>query len=167
MSQRRDRHLNVDEFTTINRRRLLGTLGASAALSAAGGLFSRPVWSQAAFGGNPFTLGVASGDPAPDGFVIWTKLAPRPLQRGGGMPTKPVEVDWLVASDEAMKQVVQKGKAVAHPELGHAVHVEIAGLEPARDYFYQFAAGGERSRVGRSRTFPHRHHLWRARDGGL
>lgn len=146
--------LNVDNFVTVNRRHVLRSLGASALLTAGGGLFTQRAWSQPALGGNPFTLGVASGDPAPDGFVIWTKLAPKPLEPGGGMPHKPVEVEWLVASDEGMKQIVQKGKAVAHPELGHAVHVEVAGLEPARDYFYRFVAGGEVSRTGRSRTFP-------------
>ena len=146
--------LNVDNFVTVNRRHVLRSLGASALLTTGGGLFTQRAWSQPALGGNPFTLGVASGDPAPDGFVIWTKLAPKPLEPGGGMPHKPVEVEWLVASDEGMKQIVQKGKAVAHLELGHAVHVEVAGLEPARDYFYRFVAGGEVSRTGRSRTFP-------------
>jgi alkaline phosphatase D len=53
-----------------------------------------------------------------------------------------------------MQRVVREGTAVAHPELGHAVHVEVDGLEPARDYFYQFTVGGERSQVGRSRTLP-------------
>ena len=47
-----------------------------------------------------------------------------------------------------------KGAAIAHPELGHAVHVEVGGLEPARDYFYQFRIGAERSQVGRTRTLP-------------
>lgn len=146
--------LNLDDFATVNRRDVLRALGASALLTAGSGLFSRSVWSQPVFASNPFTLGVASGDPAPDGFVIWTKLAPKPLERGAGMVSKPVEVEWMVAADEALRNVVQKGKAVANPELGHAVHVEVAGLEPAREYFYQFAAGGERSSVGRSRTFP-------------
>ena len=37
----------------------------------------------------PFTLGVASGDPVPDGVVLWTRLAPDPLVPGGGMPGAP------------------------------------------------------------------------------
>ena len=65
-----------------------------------------------------------------------------------------MEVEWAVATDERMRQVVQKGTAIAHPELGHAVHVEVGGLEPGRDYFYQFTIGGERSRTGRARTLP-------------
>jgi alkaline phosphatase D len=99
-------------------------------------------------------LGVASGEPVPDGFVIWTKVAPKPLERGRGMPNRAVEVEWTVATDERMRQVAQKGTVIAHPELGHAVHVEVSGLQPARDYFYQFAIGTEPSRIGRSRTLP-------------
>ena len=34
---------------------------------------------------SPFALGVASGEPTPDGFVLWTRLAPDPVN-GGGMP---------------------------------------------------------------------------------
>ena len=72
---------DVDAFTTINRRALLQTLGASALVTATGGLFARPVWGSPVFSAYPFSLGVASGDPAPDGFVIWTKIAPKPLER--------------------------------------------------------------------------------------
>ena len=146
--------LNVDDFATVNRRRVLQRLGVAGLVTAGSGLFARSVWSQLAFTSNPFSLGVASGDPAPDGFVMWTKIAPKPLERGAGMPKKPVDVEWVVAADEGMRTIVQKGKAIAHPELGHAVHVEVTGLEPARDYFYQFTVGSERSPVGRSRTFP-------------
>ena len=154
MSSRFPKRLNVDDFATMNRRHLLRGLGVAALVTASGGLFSRSVWSQPVFTSNPFALGVASGDPAPDGFVLWTKLAPKPLERGSGMPKKQVEVAWVVAGDERMQKTVQQGKAMAHLELGHAVHVELAGLEPARDYFYQFTVGGERSVVGRARTLP-------------
>lgn len=101
----------------------------------------------------PFQLGVASGEPVPDGFVLWTRLAPEPLI-GGGMPDENVEVTWRVARDEALANVVAQGTAVASPELAHAVHVEVSGLEPDRWYWYQFTAGGEASPVGRTRTAP-------------
>ena len=146
--------LNVDEFCTFNRRALLRGLSASALLTVTSGLLSRSLWGSPVFAAYPFQLGVASGDPAPDGFVIWTKIAPKPLERGGGMPKKAVEVEWSVAVDEQMRQTVREGKAIADPELGHAVHVEVGGLEPARDYFYRFTVGGERSGVGRARTLP-------------
>jgi alkaline phosphatase D len=86
--------------------------------------------------------------------VIWIKIMPRPLERHSGMPRKAVEVAWSVATDERMQQVVQKGTATSHPELGHTVHVEVGGLEPERDYFYQFTIGGERNRTDRARTLP-------------
>ena len=102
---------------------------------------------------NPFSLGVASGDPEPDGVVLWTRLAPQPLQ-GGGMPKIPVAVRWEVAADEKFSRVVQSGKALAMPQLGHSVHVEVKGLKPHRWYFYRFHAGSETSPVGRTRTAP-------------
>jgi alkaline phosphatase D len=146
--------LNVDDFATVNRRAVLRALGVSALLYATGGLFSRSVWSQPVFSGYPFSLGVASGDPSPDGFVIWTKIAPMPLAPRGGMPNRPLEVEWTVASDPQMRKVVQNGKTVAHPEIGHSVHVEVEGLDPSREYFYRFQAGTERSRIGRAKTLP-------------
>jgi alkaline phosphatase D len=146
--------LNVDDFATINRRQLLRRLGVSAVVTAAGGLFARPVCGSPRFAAYPFALGVASGDPHPDGFVIWTKVGPMPLEPDGGMPSQPVDVEWSVGTDERMARIVRKGRAIAHPELGHSVHVEVAGLQPGRDYFYRFQVSGHRSRVGRARTLP-------------
>jgi alkaline phosphatase D len=103
--------------------------------------------------GYPFTLGVASGDPSPDGAVLWTRLAPAPLS-GGGMPRRRIPVDVEVAADERFGQVVQRGQVVARPEAGHSVHVELTGLEPGREYFFRFRAAGELSPVGRTRTAP-------------
>lgn len=102
---------------------------------------------------DPFALGVASGDPSPDGFVLWTRLAPDP-QHGGGMPSQRIKVDWEVAGDEGFRTIVARGEALALPELAHSVHVEVQGLLPRRDYFYRFTAGGERSPRGRARTAP-------------
>jgi alkaline phosphatase D len=101
----------------------------------------------------PFQLGVASGDPAPDGVVIWSRLAPEPLS-GGGMPPEDVRVRWQVATDEGMTHVVREGVATASKEWGHSVHVEVQGLQPNRTYWYRFEAVGEISPVGRTRTAP-------------
>ena len=68
-----------------------------------------------------------------------------------------VSVDWEVASDEHLKTVVAKGSALARPELGHSVHVEVAGLQPGRPYWYRFAIGRERSVAGRAKTLPAAH----------
>ncbi len=106
-----------------------------------------------AFDAPPFALGVASGEPTADGVVLWTRLAPDPLH-GGGMPDDDIEVSWEVARDERMRDVAQRGTALATPLLGHTVHAEVEGLEPARWYWYRFRAGAEVSPIGRTRTLP-------------
>jgi alkaline phosphatase D len=105
-------------------------------------------------GDYPFKLGVASGDPTPDGIVLWTRLAPKPLE-GGGMPQHPLAVQWQIATDERMDRIVQRGAVLAIPELGHSVHVEVDGLEASRWYWYQFKVGNDYSPIGRTRTAPH------------
>lgn len=111
--------------------------------------------SARSFGDDPFTLGVASGDPTADGVVLWTRLAPKPLEEGGGMPPdRSVLVQWQVSTDEHMRRIVRRGSAWAYPELGHSVHVEVEGLQPARWYWYQFTVGREESPIGRTRTGP-------------
>ncbi|MDP2213977.1 alkaline phosphatase [Phenylobacterium sp.] len=136
---------------TLSRRRMLaGGLGALLAPA----LDPRQAQAQPVFADYPFQLGLAAGDPAPDGFVIWTRLAPDPLAVGYGMPARPVPVSWEVAEDEAFTRIAARGETVARPELAHAVHVEVAGLSPARTYHYRFMAGAERSLAGRARTTP-------------
>ncbi|MFD7654251.1 alkaline phosphatase D family protein [Actinosynnema sp. NPDC059797] len=104
----------------------------------------------------PFTLGVASGEPAPDGFVIWTRLAPAPLAADGlgGMAADPVTVEWQVATDNRFTQVVRSGSHTAVREWAHSVHVEVTGLQPGREYHYRFRAAGHISPVGRGVTAP-------------
>ncbi|MCM8537252.1 MAG: alkaline phosphatase D family protein [Lentisphaeraceae bacterium] len=104
---------------------------------------------------NPFSLGVASGDPNHEGMVLWTKLAPKPLQLDYGMPPDVVsEVKWEVATDESMSSIVQSGFETANPHLGHSIHVETTGLKPDHWYFYRFHCGDFISPIGRTRTMP-------------
>ncbi len=103
---------------------------------------------------NPFTLGVASGDPTPTGAVIWTRLAPRPLEPEGGMAGQRTLLDWQVAEDEGFARVVQRGRVTAAPELGYSAHVDVAGLAPDRWYFYRFTMPAGPSPAGRLRTAP-------------
>ena len=138
--------------TSVSRRAFVGA-GLGVAASSA----LRPFAARATdlrFATNPFTLGVASGYPEPNAIVLWTRLAPEPLVPGGGMPSAPVAVDWEIAQDERFAKVVRRGTTYATPDWGHSVHVEATGLEPARDYWYRFTSGGERSAVGRTRTAP-------------
>lgn len=132
-------------------------LAGSASFVAAAWLSNRApgaVMAAPAFASYPFTLGVASGDPAPDGFVLWTRLAPSPREQGGGMTPEPVEIGWQVAEDEAFARIVQQGTATAVPAWAHSVHVEVSGLRSDRWYWYRFKAGGEVSPAGRTRTMP-------------
>src|SRR3954471_2430883 len=83
-------------------RRLLLAYGAALAglplLARRAAVHGRPP----AFASDPFVLGVASGDPQPASVVIWTRVAPRPLDDLGGMRPENVEVRWEVADDEGM-----------------------------------------------------------------
>ena len=112
-----------------------------------------PVLVRPRFAANPFALGVGSGDPAPDGVVLWSRLAPDPLN-GGGMTPEAVSVRWEVASDEGMRTIVKRGTTMARPDLGHSIHVEVDGLRPGAWYWYRFNVGDEASPVGRTRTAP-------------
>ena len=138
---------------TIDRRRFLQGAAGTAALTVVAG--RAPVlWAGApSLPADPFTLGVGSGDPLDDGFVLWTRLAPAPLE-GGGMPDAEVPVAWEVATDDSFAEVVAEGSVVASPAFAHSVHVDVRGLEPDRWYTYRFSAGGFDSPAGRARTTP-------------
>lgn len=137
----------------LDRRRFL--MGASALALFAGLGRSGDLWAAPKFGAYPFSLGVAAGDPAPDGFVLWTRLAPEPLAEHGGMPMLAVPVRWEVAEDAGFRRVVRRGEEIARPELGHSVHAEPQGLKPGRDYWYRLLVeGADASPVGRVRTAP-------------
>lgn len=135
----------------FTRRQILSTSGAAAVLGVATPAILK---AQSWFADYPFSLGVAAGDPAPDGFVIWTRLAPDPMKGGGGVSPYALPVQWEVASDERFGTIVAKGEALARPELGHSVHVDVAGLQPDRPYWYRFVIGKDRSMRGRARTLP-------------
>lgn len=135
----------------IDRRQFV-VAGGLALLAAGAPAFAR---SGPAAPTTPFTLGVASGDPVPDGFVLWTRLAADPLASDGqGGLLAPARVLWEVAEDEAMRHVVRTGQAVADARFAHSVHVEVDGLKPDRPYWYRFTSLGHQSVIGRARTAP-------------
>lgn len=129
------------------RRRFLRQAGWAAAAAS----LPRWAWSTPpSLPTYPFALGVASGDPAPDGMVLWTRLLlvdPAQMQAAH-------TVRWEVAHDARFAQIVQKGEATAQPLLGHSVHVELHGLAPGRWYHYRFMLGDAVSATGRTRTAP-------------
>ena len=94
-----------------------------------------------------FRHGVASGDPTPDAVILWTRVTLQELP-------ETVEVEWLVASDPELADVVQSGTASTGPELDYTVKVDATELDAGTTYYYRFSAGGESSAVGRTRTLP-------------
>jgi alkaline phosphatase D len=96
-----------------------------------------------------FALGVASGEPTPNGLVLWTRLM------GPGLPSdEPVPVQWEVAEDEAFTRIAARGTELADAAWAHSVHAEPSGLQAGRSYWYRFTALGQRSPIGRTRTAP-------------
>jgi alkaline phosphatase D len=136
----------------MDRRRFLSDLSRYAVLCAGlpneWRLTHRPRFEE-----DPFALGVASGDPTATGGVLWTRLAPRPLEPGGLSGYRAI-VGWEVAEDEGFTRIVQRGRQTAAPELGFSLHVEVDGLASDRWYHYRFFAGDAVSPVGRLRTAP-------------
>ncbi|MFB6371767.1 MAG: alkaline phosphatase, partial [Bradymonadaceae bacterium] len=150
----------------LDRREFLGFIGATLASAACGdtpggtnrsqsfptiepdaGGSSPPAPQPPTLPDDPFTLGVACGDPLPDGFVLWTRLAPRPIE-GGGMPPTDVPVIWEIAR-------LASGWLHTEPRLAHSAHVDIRGLDSDSWYVYRFRVGNQwTSQVGRARTFP-------------
>jgi alkaline phosphatase D len=106
--------------------------------------------------GDPFGLGVASGDPAADSVVLWARLAPNPLADDGrgGMPGEPIDVTWEVAADDRFTKVASRGVATADVDAGHSMHVIAGTLDPATEYFYRFSVGEWTSPIGRTRRLP-------------
>lgn len=156
--------MRANRSSPLTRRGFLGGMAATLALaacrsgedgSAGGTTTTSPTTMPPApdLPGDPFTLGVASGDPLADRVVLWTRLAPEPLE-DGGMPGVDVPVLWEVSHDERFGSVVRSGIATALPALAHSVHVDVDGLEEDRWYFYRFRVGDHESPVGRTRTFP-------------
>ncbi|WP_027341189.1 alkaline phosphatase D family protein [Hamadaea tsunoensis] len=133
---------------SVGRRTfILGGLGAASTLAFA---------SSARAAAFPFTLGVASGDPDSSSVVLWTKLAPSPLNADGqgGMANADVTVDWQVSTTSTFATLVASGSVAAHYADAHSVHVVAGGLAPDSDYYYRFRAQGFISPVGRTRTAP-------------
>ena len=106
------------------------------------------------FADDPFQLGVASGDPTPTGGVLWTRLAPRPLEPDGGMDGSASDRQLAARRRRQVCADHQAGTRGRRAGAGYSVHVDVDGLAPDRWYFYRFTAGDATSRVGRFRTAP-------------
>lgn len=114
----------------------------------------RPLRAQPAprWRSNPFTLGVASGQPRPDSVVLWTRLA-----ADGDPALEALErcaVRYEIFGDAELKRPVAQGEVQAEAARAFSVHVHAQGLAPQREYWYRFHCGDAQSPVGRTRTAP-------------
>lgn len=137
----------------MNRRHFLSALSGILVAQNLRGLHL-DAQTRTRFAADPFQLGVASGDPAADGVVLWTRLVADVNAPGFGLPPHAIPLRWEIAKDRSMRQIVKTGRAAATPELGHSVRVEVGGLEPGREYFYRFHLDDATSPIGRARTAP-------------
>ncbi|MGZ8264243.1 MAG: alkaline phosphatase D family protein, partial [Burkholderiales bacterium] len=135
--------MNLDRRVFLQRA---AALAAAALIQPCARLLAQP-----RFASSPFTLGVASGYPHAGGMTVWTRLAPADP---AALANAAVEVAWEIAEDDAFRKVATRGKALATPDLAHSIHVDVAGLEPVRPYWYRFRAGNAVSAVGRTHTAP-------------
>lgn len=136
---------------TLTRREAIAAAGFGAGwlLVPTAGARPRPWFST-----DPFTLGVASSPISDREVVLWTRLAPEPLQEGGGLDPVDLPLRWEVAEDQGFRRVVRSGTVTARAAAAHSARTLVDGLEPRRWYHYRFRAGDAVSRVGRTQTLP-------------
>ncbi|WP_406728033.1 alkaline phosphatase D family protein [Streptomyces sp. GD-15H] len=137
---------------TPRRRTVVKAAAATAVL--AGPLTTAPPARAATAQAPAFLHGLASGDPLPDGVLLWTRVTPTPEAIPGSGLGPDTEVGWTVARDKAFTAVVARGSTRATAASDHTVKADIRGLQPATDYWFRFSAGGTESPVARTRTAP-------------
>lgn len=103
---------------------------------------------------DPFSLGVASGQPRPDSVLLWTRLLPAPEEALALERLPSVALDYELFADAALRQPLRTGRVNALATRGHSVHLPLRGLQAGRDYWYRFHCAGATSPVGHTRTAP-------------
>ncbi|MFE9178965.1 alkaline phosphatase D family protein [Streptomyces sp. NPDC007126] len=136
---------------TPSRRTVVKAAAAGAVLAAP---LAAALPAGAADAAPAFLHGVASGDPLPDGVLLWTRVTPVPEAIPGSGTGPDTDVSWVVATDKALTNVVAKGTVTATAASDHTVKADVRGLAPATDYWFRFSAGPTDSPVARTRTAP-------------
>ncbi|WP_405581066.1 alkaline phosphatase D family protein [Streptomyces sp. NBC_01092] len=147
------RYRSPEQHNSLAPRRRT-VVKAAAATAVLAGPLAAALPAGAAEAGPAFLHGVASGDPLPDGVLLWTRVTPTAEATPGSGIGRPTEVSWVVARDKALTSIVAKGSTTATAASDHTVKADIRGLEPATDYWFRFSAGGTDSPVARTRTAP-------------
>ncbi|WP_369168682.1 alkaline phosphatase [Streptomyces sp. R28] len=147
------RYRSPEQLNSLAPRRRT-VVKAAAATAVLAGPLAAALPARAAEQAPAFLHGVASGDPLPDGVLLWTRVTPTAEAVPGSGLGPDTEVSWIVARDKALTNIVAKGSATATAASDHTVKADIRGLEPATDYWFRFSAGGTDSPVARTRTAP-------------
>ncbi|WP_327124461.1 alkaline phosphatase D family protein [Streptomyces sp. NBC_01727] len=146
------RHLS-SSLSAPSRRTLVKAAAATAVVAPVLGAAT----SARAADGPAFLHGVASGDPLPDGILLWTRVTPTPDAVPGSSRGADTAVRWEVAEDKEFARIVAQGSTVARAASDHTVKADVRGLAPATTYWFRFSAGdggAVRSAAGRTRTAP-------------
>ncbi|MET7835663.1 alkaline phosphatase D family protein [Micromonospora sediminicola] len=138
---------------TLDRRTLLRLAGASAGTAVLAGATLAGA-SAAGAATAAFRHGVASGDPLPDGILLWTRVTPTPDALPGSGAGPDVEVTWQVAADPDFAAPVAAGTFPTGAARDHTVKVAVSGLDPATTYWYRFGYADAWSPTGRTTTAP-------------
>ncbi|MGW0205025.1 alkaline phosphatase D family protein [Streptomyces sp. NPDC003233] len=150
----RKRSLSAAEGLNSLSPRRRTVVKAAAATAVLAGPLAASLPARAADQAPAFLHGVASGDPLPDGVLLWTRVTPTPDAVPGSGVGPDTEVSWVVARDKAFTGIVAKGSVTATAASDHTVKADVRGLQPATDYWFRFSAGGTDSPVARTRTAP-------------
>ncbi|MGW7526322.1 alkaline phosphatase D family protein [Streptomyces sp. NPDC054783] len=150
----RKRSLSATEGRDSLSPRRRTVVKAAAATAVLAGPLAASLPARAADQAPAFLHGVASGDPLPDGVLLWTRVTPTADATPGSGVGPDTEVSWVVARDKAFTGIVAKGSVTATAASDHTVKADVRGLEPATDYWFRFSAGGTDSPVARTRTAP-------------
>lgn len=95
-----------------------------------------------------YPQGVASGDPTPDGVMLWTRRPPV-----DGSIASRLEVE--IAADEGFRHIVSRASAAVDASTDWTCRVLVVGLAPSRVYWFRFTdEHGFGSRIGRTITAP-------------
>ncbi|MFF0184175.1 alkaline phosphatase D family protein [Streptomyces sp. NPDC005244] len=149
--QRSSEPAGVLDSRAPSRRSVVKAAAATAVLAAP---LAAALPARAATEAPAFLHGVASGDPLPDGILLWTRVTPESAAVPGSGLGADTPVSWTVATDKAFTTVVAKGSTVATAASDHTVKADIRGLLPATDYWFRFSTGGTDSPAARTRTAP-------------
>ncbi|MFI6767591.1 alkaline phosphatase D family protein [Streptomyces sp. NPDC050355] len=143
----------MTDHDQISRRTAVTAVAATAALlpfAGAATAYAQQAPEQSRF----FQHGVASGDPLPDGVLLWTRVTPTPSATPGSGRGPATDVRWQVAADKDFATVVARGSVKTSAATDHTVKADVRGLRPATHYYYRFTVDGQHSPVGRTRTAP-------------